>query len=236
MLFDYKGKELGLFGKAINWKSYWSCKVKKYLGNKVLEVGAGMGNNVQFLVNEDILEYTCIEPDFELSEIIKKKIYNNELPSFCKSLNGTIQDLKEDQFFASILYFDVLEHIENDHEEIQKAALHLKPDGFLIILVPAHQYLYSPFDKQIGHYRRYNKQRLKKIIPDKWEVVEIKYMDSMGFLLSMVNHTFLKQKYPTQKQIIFWDKIVVPMSKIIDKVVFYKFGKSLLIIMKKPTI
>ena len=54
-----------------------------------------------------------------------------------------------------MLYFNVLEHIKDDKLEIQNALNKLNPGGHLIILVPAHQKIYSKLDKAVGHYKRY---------------------------------------------------------------------------------
>ena len=58
--------------------------------------------------------------------------------------------------FDSIMYMNVLEHIEKDKEEINNSLKILNKNGMLIILVPAHQKLFSKFDKEIGHFRRYD--------------------------------------------------------------------------------
>ena len=55
-----------------------------------------------------------------------------------------------DERFDTILYIDVLEHIDDDLGELARSATHLRPGGHLIVLAPAHQALYSPFDKAIG--------------------------------------------------------------------------------------
>ena len=56
----------------------------------------------------------------------------------------------------------VLEHIEDDSKEIQEAVKKLNDNGILIIMVPAHQKMYSNLDKLVGHYRRYDIDFFKK--------------------------------------------------------------------------
>ena len=67
--------------------------------------------------------------------------------------NKLMQQLNET--FDTIFYISVLEHIENDKKEILNALEKLQNKGHLIICVPAHNYMYSNFDKEIGHFRRY---------------------------------------------------------------------------------
>ena len=71
-----------------------------------------------------------------------------------------------DQFsetFDTILYLSVLEHIEDDQKEILIALDKLEDKGHLIICVPAHNYMYSNFDKEIGHFRRYEMDFFDKL-------------------------------------------------------------------------
>ena len=53
------------------------------------------------------------------------------------------------------MYLNVLEHIEEDNKEVLDAFEKLNPNGYLIILVPAHNKLYSKFDKDI-HFLQTN--------------------------------------------------------------------------------
>jgi hypothetical protein len=233
MQLDYKGEELALFEKAVRWKGYWTGRISKYIFGKILEVGAGTGSNVKHIINPRVQEYLCMEPDVKNSEIITTKIRSGEFPSICKLLNGTIDDLQGRELFSAILYPDVLEHIADDANELSKAASHLQLNAVFIILVPANKFLYSSFDKQIGHYRRYTKKSLKKVMPVNLKIIELKYLDSAGFFLSLMGGVFLRRKYPSEQQILFWDKMMIPVSKILDRMVFYKFGKSLLLIAQK---
>jgi cyclopropane fatty-acyl-phospholipid synthase-like methyltransferase len=230
---NYQGNELDLFAKAINWKSYFSSFIKPYLNDKVLEVGAGQGGTTEIFANEiKNRKWTCVEPDTILCEKILYLIADEQLPNNVKVLNGTIDKINNDNF-DTILYIDVIEHLERPELEIKKAADLLTSDGYLVILVPAHNYLYSSFDKSIGHKTRYNKKLLKTIIPNSLSKSDVRYLDSVGFLASFMNRMILKQSMPTTKQILFWDGVLVQLSKTIDKLLFYKCGKSLLGVWKK---
>jgi hypothetical protein len=69
---------------------------------------------------------------------------------------------------------------------------------------------------------------LKKLIPGSLAPVQLRYLDAAGYFISMMNRAVLKQKYPTQKQVNTWDKYIVPVSGIMDRIVFYSFGKTIL--------
>ena len=225
---EYVGDELSIFKDAVNWKKYWYNSVKHFIKGDLLEVGAGIGVNTNLILqnNTDVRSIIAIEPDKSLANQILGNIQGNS--SKVTVLNGFLDDLSPDQKFDSIIYIDVLEHIEHDHEEINKAKLHLKDGGYLIILVPAYNFLFSPFDKAIGHYRRYDKEMLINVIPNDLSTENIFYLDSLGAFASLVNKLILKRAYPTKNQILKWDRVIVPTSKIIDKLVFNSFGKSLI--------
>ena len=129
---------------------------------------------------------------------------------------------------------DVLEHIEDDEKEINRALEQLKPGGNIIFFIPAYQFLYSDFDKAIGHVKRYTKHFFLTFKRDKKiSITELKYFDSIGFFMALLNKLFNKDKIETiGLGIKIWNKLIF-LSKIMDLIFFNKFGKSLLCIMKK---
>ncbi len=211
----YKGKELELFQHATVWKKYFSHFLRPYLKGRILEAGAGMGSTTQFLCDGSQDEWVCMEPDPDLFQRLQNKILQKQLPSCCTDFKGTIQDLAN-EVFDVILYIDVIEHIENDVAELKAASNLLSRDGYLLVLVPAYQSVYSPFDESIGHFRRYNKKKLLSAAPSDLVLERIFYLDSVGLFASIFNKYFLKQSYPTGKQIELWDKVFVRISKISD--------------------
>jgi 2-polyprenyl-3-methyl-5-hydroxy-6-metoxy-1,4-benzoquinol methylase len=197
----------------------------------VLEVGAGIGANTALLCNAKHKHWMCLEPDPKLACEIEAQIKQGTLPQSCKVFVGTLEDLSAEATYDTLIYIDVLEHIKDDHAEIQRALQFLRPGGHLAVLGPAHQFLFSPFDASIGHFRRYSRKNLLSIVPAR--LVTLRYLDSLGMLLSLGNRLFLQQKMPTLKQIQFWDKSVVPISKILDPLLAYQLGKSILGIWQK---
>lgn len=116
--FKYQGGELVLFQYAITGRNTFPTDHSIYDGN-VLETGA-IGATTLLLNNGCYAKWLLLEPDREMSKILDKKISEKELPANCKLQTGTIDQLTE--IFDTILYIDVLEHIESDKEEIKKAA------------------------------------------------------------------------------------------------------------------
>lgn len=198
------------------------------LTGEVLEVGAGIGINLLDL-SRSAQRWTALEPDPNLFTQLQQTIQLHKLKNI-DAIHGTLDQIAEDRKFDNILYVDVLEHIQEDRTEIEKAASKLKSGGHLVILAPAHQQLFSEFDQSIGHYRRYDRQSLGALAPPSLQMIRMRYLDSMGALLSFSNRFFLHQAYPSLRQILFWDRVIIPISKILDGVLGYRFGKSILAI------
>src|SRR5262249_40290582 len=100
-------------------------------------------------------------------------------------------------------------------------------------LVPAHQWLYTPFDRAVGHYRRYTIDRFHSITPTTLRLESARYLDSVGLIASLGNRMLLGQSVPTAGQIAFWDKVMVRISKVLDPAFGYRLGKSLVGIWRK---
>lgn len=229
----YIGNELELFKHAQNWKKYYSGMFRDYLKGDILEVGAGIGETTRFLCDSSQDSWLCLEPDKNLSDEIIHKREHNYIPSYVEVKTGTTESLDKNKKFDCIIYIDVIEHIEHDAEELNRVKSFLKPNAYLIILVPAHNYLFSKFDEKIGHFRRYNKKMLMKAVPSELNQIKLKYLDSVGMTASLVNKWFLKQDYPEVKQVKFWDRNIVPVSRILDPLLFYSLGKTVVGIWQK---
>jgi SAM-dependent methyltransferase len=225
--------ELSLFDQAANWKSYWASFVRPHLRGRVLEVGAGSGGSIPLLI-DGVREWLCLEPDAVLAARLAEKIATGALPSRCSLQTATLRDLPSDQRFDAILYMDVLEHLDDDAGEAARAAAHLAPGGSLIVLSPAHQFLFSPFDAAAGHFRRYSRDSLRAIVPGWLEPVTLIYLDSVGMLLSLGNRLALRSARPKPGALHFWNDWVVPASRQVDPLFGYAVGKSVLGIWRRP--
>lgn len=229
--FKYQGSELELFQHANNWKRYFAGVIRPFIKGNVLEAGAGIGSTTLLLNDGSPTSWLLLEPDDVMSENLVNQCRTVQLPANCQVKKGTTENLSGS--FDTIIYIDVLEHIENDRAELMRASALLKPGGHLVVLSPAFQHLFSPFDKAIGHFRRYTRSALKKISPQELKPVSIRYYDSTGYFASVMNKLLLRQRYPSLRQVKFWDKWLVPVSRISDKVFFHSFGKSIIAIWRK---
>lgn len=223
--FSYSGSELDIFAQATNWKSYVRDQLREYLTGDVLEVGAGIGSNAAVLCDGRQRRWVCLEPDAALA---------TKIPREYETKVGTIADLPERELFDTILYCDVLEHVEDDRGELRMASQHLRPSGALVVLAPAHPWLFNAFDRAVGHYRRYTRSMLRTIRPSGIEIRKTAYLDAAGLLAVGANRLLLRSATPSRTQILFWDRILVSVSRLMDPLTGYRLGKSVLAVWRKP--
>lgn len=225
----YPGAELENFDKATIWRKYIFLLIKKFIKGSVLEVGAGIGSFTKNYKNIPS-QITLSEVDNDNFAILKKKFRSTNFNFFniiTKNINKK---------FDTIMYLNVLEHIKEDKEELINAFEKLNNNGHLIVLVPAHNKLYSKFDKAVGHFRRYETNFFKQLNIKNSKLIKLIYLDSIGFFLYYLNKVFFKEEvYPTKFKIYLWDKFFTPISYFLDKMLMYKFGKNILYVIKKST-
>ncbi len=134
------------------------------------EVGGGHGG-VCFELKKLGVNTIAIEPLAVGAAILSK----NGVKTYCATLE---QLALPDNSITAIGIFDVLEHIADTQTFLAEIYRVLKPGGSLIITVPACQFLFSDYDSEIGHLRRYSKKSLNydlflaRFIPN---VVQYKY-------------------------------------------------------------
>ena len=139
------------------WYNKWVLdKITPYTKGDILEVGCGIGNFTNQLIELGSVTAIDIQSDYipQLSAELKGKA----LVGFGDIENG--QYLFGNKKFDTIVCLNVLEHIENDSVALKNLRLLLKKDGHLILLVPSGMNLYGQIDRAIGHFRRYNKKDL----------------------------------------------------------------------------
>ena len=225
---QYEGWELNFFDNAKNFRKYQLDLIRDYLGESVLEIGPRNGsfskecvliNTKKLTLSElDTVHFQKLKKEFNLVDnvtVVQKKI--NEL----------------DEQFNTILYLDVLEHIDDHEQELKLALEKLKTGGFLVIISPAFQYLYSAFDHSIGHKRRYEKEfflEFSKKNDINYEKIE--YFDTIGYFFAVINKILNIKNSKINFGVKIWN-LLIPLSKILDKVFFNSFGKSLICIYKK---
>ena len=224
---NYEGWELKFFDNSKNFRLYQQQLINKYLLGHLAEVGPGNGTNLSYYIDKPN-KIDLFEPSKKHYDNLKKTFSkNHKIKVFNRSFGGKKK-------YDTIVYLDVLEHIKKDKEEVKKALGLLKKNGKLIINVPANSHLYSNFDKDVGHYKRYSKKDFEIILQNfSFRKVSYRYYDSIGYLLSLMSKLFITNyKKNFEKKIKIWNNLIF-LSKLLDKITLNAFGKSLLVIIEK---
>jgi SAM-dependent methyltransferase len=231
--YRYEGDELELFQRATNWKNYFKHQIAPYLVGDVAEVGAGLGATTLHLAGGSQTSWLCIEPDLALADRLRTRVPLTLHGVPVETFRGTLASLPADRLFDTVVYIDVLEHIDDDRGEAATAARRLRPRGSLVVLAPAHNWLFSPFDERIGHRRRYNRRSLIALNPPGLALERAWYLDAVGLSASGANRVLLWQSMPTARQIATWDRLMIPVSRLVDPLLGYRFGKTVVAVWRR---
>ena len=226
---EYSGWELKYFDSSNNFRKYQFRLIKEYIGKKLLEIGPGTGVFAKKFFLDSVEDIYLSEINVNFNNMLVHEFKNNKK---VKILSKKIEDI--DDTFDTICYFDVLEHINFHEKEIINSLKKIKKGGHLIVMVPAFNYLFSYYDKSVGHYRRYEKKFFIDFAKaNNLTCKKLIYFDSIGFFFLLINKIVnTKKKDSVGLATILWN-ILIPLSKILDKITLNSFGKSLLCIIKK---
>lgn len=206
-----------------------------FLESPLLEIGVGHGAFFSYLPNH-ITTYTGLDIDKTLIHHAQSLYPNNQY--ICADLaSDTFETSLNNQKFKSILCFNVLEHIEDHEKALRNMLSALSPRGHLLLFVPAFQVLYTDLDRLAGHYRRYKISDLIALASRcDGKIVKWSYFNFLGGIGWWVNrfmtHRSLNDS-AVNRQIRFFGKVVLPLSKFIQPFTQKFFGQSLYVILKK---
>lgn len=190
----------------------------------MLDFGAGVGTFAK-LLRSDGVEVTCLEPDPYLAGQLSREGFSTL----------TSLDQLTDNSFDFVFTLNVLEHIEDDAIVLQVLGQKLKAGGRLLIYVPAFQCLWTSLDDKVKHYRRYRRHGLEQLGKSAGlRVRKSSYVDSLGFIAALV-FKFIgnKQEYLTPGSISFYDRYVIPLSQVLDRLFHPVFGKNVYVVCEK---
>ena len=139
---------------------------------EILEVGCSTGSNFPMLSLFGKL--TALEVNETAAAICKDRFPDINL------LHQPIP-VALDRKFDVICAFDVIEHIEDEDSTITWLHHHLQKNGWLFVTVPAMPWLWSEYDDDAHHFRRYTRDRLENILSKKFEIKYLTYFNTHLF-------------------------------------------------------
>jgi len=232
----YAGKDLEAMSFAVNYHRWILSLFKPYLGERVVEVGAGTGSFSELLLEQRLQSLSLVEPSVEMYQQLCRRM--EEVSAPVKTYNDIFENvadqIRSNERPDSIIYINVLEHIADDVHELSVINQTLAAGGRLLIFVPAFRWLYGSYDRQINHFRRYTRSELKqRFLAVGFRVFASRYFDVLGVLPWWVKYRLLQSKNMEPGAVKFYDQRVVPIAKSLESRVTPPLGKNVLLIAER---
>jgi SAM-dependent methyltransferase len=199
-------------------------RFRPFIKGKVLEIGAGIGNFAKW-GKENSTDYHVSDNDPRLVQALAEEFPN----AVCWDL---FTPYPNDERFDTIVILNVVEHLQDDQEALRCINARLNPGGHLILMVPAMNFLYGSLDESFGHYRRYTKKSISRIIRSAdFELLKLEYLNVVGMAGWFLYGKVLKaRKLPQQLCSRF--HLMLPFLQL-EKPFAYFMGLSVIAIAKK---
>ena len=233
----YVGKDLEAMAFAANYHRWILDEFRPFVGKHIVEVGAGTGLFSSLLLRENPTSLSLVEPSEMHSQLVQNitsetisvKTYNNVFSDVC-------DDIVARQRPDTIIYINVLEHIEDDRKELRHIYESLVPGGHALIFVPALPILYGAFDAAVGHFRRYVKKELiEKSLEPGFKIRVQKFFDFAGIFPWFVKYRIFGSADLESSVVKLYDTYAVPLVKLSESLISPPIGKNLLFVLEKPS-
>lgn len=228
---------LEVIAEADKFNRWMYQTIKPYCKGKVLEIGSGIGNISSFFM-EDEFEILLTDIRKGYCQKLEERFQDNPFFMGTEVVNLTDEDF-DSKFenhlgqYDTVFALNVVEHIYDDVLALKNCRKLLKEGGQLIILVPSYKQLYNRFDEELGHYRRYTKSMLSSVfLKNNFKIIHKQYFNFIGIFGWYVTGSILKKESIPGGQMRLYN-LLVPIFKVIDKVILNAFGLSTIVVGKK---
>jgi SAM-dependent methyltransferase len=207
--------------------------IEPFLGDHVLEVGAGHGTFTErFARKAGSVVATDLSP-----RCVSVLQHRFSLDPRVEVVEGPIDAVAPFAPFGSAILINVLEHIDDDAGALDQLSGLLEPGGHLVLWVPAFELLYSQFDERIGHYRRYRIGQLRALLEAAgFEPSDIRYVNPVGAVAWFFLARLLRRTPTTGRPVQLFDRYLVPILKRVEGHLRPPFGQSIFAAATKPPV
>jgi glycosyltransferase involved in cell wall biosynthesis len=217
---------LEVFEKALNYNRWIFGRLRNHVGRRIIEVGSGIGNIIAELVNYPQVEQIVATDHAPGSLNVIRDRFGTDtfLDTVIWDANQPVPEVLSDHTFDTVICSNVLEHLENHRQALESMRRLLKPDGKLLLLVPAHPALFCAMDQELGHFRRYRKNELRCLLTETgFEVEEMLDHNFFGAIGWFVAGKVLGRKELSNGDIRRFDRLV-PVLRRLDPLLAPLFG------------
>ncbi|WP_307849612.1 class I SAM-dependent methyltransferase [Qaidamihabitans albus] len=205
--------------------------IRPHCGRSVLEVGAGLGEFADGFTGADRYVATDVDPGAVQS--MKERFADRheiEVQQFDIDGQSTLAEPVD-----TLIAINVLEHIEDDTDALRRLSDSIRPGGNIVLFVPGYQQLYGEFDRKVGHFRRYTPGTVTEAAEAAG--LSVRLARPVNFLGAFAWWAAVRKGgagAPNRKLVAIYDRLVVPVTKAVEKVVRVPFGQSVLCVARKP--
>lgn len=217
--------------EAVRYNRWMFDRVRRWVGSRVLEIGAGIGNLSAFLVDRERVVLTDTRPEYldrlrdRFATHPNVSVVRLYLPTDAGALNG--------ESFDTIICLNVLEHVLDDVGSLSTIRTLLGEGGRLILLVPALPALYGTLDEALGHHRRYTRAGLaEKFAAAGLELRHIEYFNLAGAPGWWFTGRVLRRRVIPSGSFRLFDALV-PLFRL-ERLIPWRVGQSLIAIGERP--
>lgn len=217
------------------WNYEW---ITPHVRGRVLDVGGGTGNHLAFLTEIEVLSIDLSPECVAALRDRHSRLRNWSFEVEDITDPGIVERLGEESF-DTVLSCNVFEHIRSDELAFAHAAKILRPGGCLVLLLPAHAWLFGSLDRLAGHFRRYTRSDAQlKLSAAGLEPEALRYVNLVGAIGWFVNSRLIQHRDLSSSaingQIRVFDRCLIPLLKWAEGSRSMPFGQSLLCVGRKP--
>lgn len=237
--FAYAGRELEAMDGTSNYHRWILGIFKPFLGQHLVEVGAGLGSFSQLILAQHSCQtLSLVEPSKGMYEVLVANARQLSTVTQIDTYRGTFPEaaplIKSKEVPDSIIYVNVLEHIADDKLELETIRESLSEAGRVFLFVPALSWLYGAFDERVGHFRRYTKSELEeKLHGAGFKTILSSYFDLPGIAPWWVKYCLLKSATMEPAGVKLYDRFVVPAARRLESLISPPLGKNVIAIAQK---
>jgi 2-polyprenyl-3-methyl-5-hydroxy-6-metoxy-1,4-benzoquinol methylase len=217
---ESQAETLRRMAQADNYNTWLLDRSRPYLGRRVLDVGAGLGTFTELAA--DGREVVALEPEAAFATDLRTRFAGRPNVQVVEAEAG---ELEESEPFDSVICFNVLEHIPDDEGALRQFHSRLAPGGHLLLLVPAHPFLFGAIDRTVHHERRYRREPLRRLLEQTGFAVQTaRYVNPLGALGWLVSGRVLGRGEIPTGPLRLYDSLV-PLLRALDRLAL-PFGLS----------
>ena len=211
------------------YRRYQYDLIAPHCGRSVLEVGAGLGEFAAQFTGLDRLVVTDVDP--AAVELLKARFPEAQVDLFDLGAD----DARLAEPVDTALAINVLEHFEDEAGVLARLARSVVPGGTVVVWVPGHQSLFSDFDRRVGHVRRYTQASLRRAAERAGLGCElVRSVNLLGGLAWWATMRVGRTQKPNSDAVGLYDRLLVPATRVVDRVLPVHFGQSVLAVLRVP--